>query len=166
MKAELRYGVCFGKGDGSDYFGWDVELTPEEEVAYKNAVENKIPLESVEELKDALDRAYAEIEEEEISNGIFYDVEFVQECQGEIEMDCEELNELVHNRDAHALEFFGLVDSTDEEISAWDAYDLEDVPMVKDFVVGFEPESPFLHGWDLNVEFVDPNEDNGWDDED
>ena len=68
MYAEFRYGVSFGKGDSTDWIGWEIELTAEEEVAYNNAIANKIPLGKVNELRDALNRAYKEIENEEIQN--------------------------------------------------------------------------------------------------
>ena len=165
MNVELKYWVSFGSGDCSDDMGWSIELTPEEEIAYKNAIKNEIPLDEVEELKPALERAYAEIEEEEISNGLDYDEEFVKECQGEIEMDRDELNELVRNRNPHALEFFGLTEASDEEIDEWDAYDLDDVPNIVDFDEDFEPSSPYDVGWSLNVEFAEPDIDS-FDEED
>ena len=156
-KVALRYGVVFGKGDASDWIDYEIDLTDEEEAIYDNAIANEIPLEDVAELQDALDRAYEEIEDMEITNGIDYEDEYVLECQGEIEMDTLELNELVHNRDPHALAFFGLEDASDEEIEEWDADDLDDIPLIKDFQEDFEPYSPYDEGWTLNVEFVDPN---------
>ena len=51
------------------------------------------------------------------------------------------------------------VDLNDEdELDEWDANDLEDLPLIKNFVEDFEPCSPYDSGWSLNVEFVDPNE--------
>ena len=91
--------------------------------------------------------------------GIEYGDEYVLECQGEAEMDLEELNDLVASRDPHALEFFGLTDADDEEIEEWDAYDLDEVPLIKDFIEGFEPRSQYDEGWSLYVEFVEPDED-------
>lgn len=156
--AELRYYVTFGKCDSSDDIPWEVDLTDEEEIAYENAIANKTPLNEVPELQDALQRAYKDIEEQEISMGIDNGDEFVLECQGEIEMDPEELNSLVAERDPHTLAFFGLTDADDEELEEWDANDLDELPLIKDFVEDFEPESPYDQGWDLNVYFVDPNE--------
>ena len=155
---ELRYGVIFGKGDSSDWIDYEIDLTDEEAAAYDHAVENEIPLEDVQELKAALDRAYEEIEEMEIQNGIDYEDEYVMECQGVAEMDPDELNDLVSDRDPHALAFFGLTDADDEEIEAWDANELDELPLIKDFVEGFVPYSPYSEGWSLIVEFVDPNE--------
>jgi hypothetical protein len=80
------------------------------------------------------------------------------ECQGEAEMDPDELNDLVAARDPHALEFFGLTDADEEDLEEWDANDLDELPLIKDFVEGFEPYSPYDEGWILHVEFVDPNE--------
>ena len=155
---EVRYGVTFGKCDSSDWIDYEVELTDEEEIAYDNAIDNEIPLEDVPELKAALERAYAEIEDMEIQNGIDMEDEYVLECQGLAPMDQDELNNLIAERDAHALAFFGLEDAEDEELDEWDAYDLEEVPTIAEFQEAFEPYSPYDAGWTLHVEFVDPNE--------
>ena len=154
---EIRYGVTFGKCDSSDWMDWEVELTDEEAEAYDRALANHEPLNDVPELQDALRRAYEDIEEEEIANGLDMEEEYVMECQGEAEMDPEEINELVANRDPHALSFFGLDDADEDEIDEWDAYDLDELPLIKDFVEDFEPCSPYDAGWLLHVEFVDPN---------
>ena len=158
MIVQLRYGVTFGKGDSSDWIDWKIELTDEEAAIYEHAVANQIPLNEVLELQDALQRAYEEIEEEEISMGIDNGDEYVLECQGEAEMDPYELNDLIADRDPHALEFFGLSDADEDELDEWDANDLVELPLIKDFVEGFEPYSPYDEGWSLYVEFVDPNE--------
>lgn len=155
---ELRYGVTFGKGDSSDWIDWEVELTDEEEAIYDNAIENEIPLNEIEELEGALQRAYEEIEDEEISMSIDFEDEYVMECQGLLEVDPDEINDLIADRDPHALAFFGLEDADDDELDEWDANDLDELPLIKDFVEGFEPRSPYDEGWTLNVEFVDPNE--------
>ena len=105
-----------------------------------------------------MDRAYEEIEEMEIQNGIDYEDEYVMECQGVAPMDQDELNDLVAARDPHALAFFGLTETTDEELEEWDAYDLDEVPTIAEFHVVFDPCSPYDAGWTLHVEFVDPNE--------
>lgn len=159
MTVELRYGVTFGKLDSSDWIEWEIELTDEEEIAYKNAIKNHIPLNEVAELQEALQRAYEEIEAEEISMGIDNGDEYVLECQGEAEVDLYELNDLVAARDPHALAFFGLTDADEDEIDGWDANDLDELPLIKDFIEGFEPYSPYDEGWILNVEFVEPDED-------
>ena len=155
---EIRYGVTFGKCDSSDWIEYEVDLTDGEELAYDNAVENEIPLSEVPELEAALARAYEEIEEMEIQNGIDLEDEYVMECQGLAPMDEDELNELVAARDPHALSFFGLTEATDEELDEWDAYDLDEVPTIAEFQKDFEPYSPYDAGWTLHVEFVDPNE--------
>lgn len=159
MYAELRYGVSFGKGDSTDWIPWEEELTEEEETIYKNAIENKIPLHSVCELRSVLNRAYKKIEDEEISNAIDAGDEYVLECQGLYEMDPDELNDLVADRDPHALAFFGLEDADEDVLDEWDANDLDELPLVKDFDEDFDPYSPYEEGWSLFVEFYDPNED-------
>ena len=158
MSVEIRSYVSFGKGDSSEWIDWEIDLTDEEEAAYNNAIENKIPLNDVPELQEALQRAYDDIEYEEISMGIENGDEYVMECQGEAEMDPYELNDLIADRDTHALEFFGLTDADEDELDDWDANNLDELPLIKDFVEGFEPYSPFEEGWSLNIEFVDPNE--------
>ena len=155
----LRYGVTFGKGDSSDWIDWDLQLTDEEEKIYDHAIANKLPLNELPELEGALRRAYEEIEDEEIEMGIANEYEYVMECQGVAPMDADELNDLVSDRDPHALAFFGLVGADDEEIDEWDANDLDELPLIKDFAEDFEPYSPYDEGWTLNVQFVDPNND-------
>ena len=154
---ELRYSVTFGKGDSSDWIDYEIDLTDEEAAAYDKAVAEGQCLDDVPELQEAIQRAYEEIEEMEIENGIEIEDEYVMECQGLVPMDEDELNGLVRGRDSHALEFFGLTEATDEELEAWDAYDLEEVPLIKDFQEDFEPYSPYDEGWGLNVRFVDPD---------
>ena len=155
---EIRYGVTFGKCDSSDWINYEVELTDEEAAVNDEAIENETPLADIPELQDALNRAYEEIEEMEIQNGIDLEDEYVLECQGLAQMDEDELNELVAARDPHALSIFGMTEATDEELEEWDAYDLEEVPTIADFKEDFEAYSPYDEGWSLHVEFVDPNE--------
>jgi hypothetical protein len=155
---ELRYGVTFGKCDSSDWIDYEIDLTDEEAAAYDKAIAEGRSLDNVPELQDALRRAYEEIEEMEIENGIDMEDEYVKECQGLAPMDEDELNELVAARNPHALVFFGLTNATDEELEKWDAYDLNEVPTIKDFCEDFEPYSPYDEGWSLTVAFVDPNE--------
>ena len=159
MTVGLRYGVIFGKGDSSDWIEWEIELTDEEAVIYQNAIDNELPLNEVPELQDALQRAYEEIEDEEISIGIDNGDEYTMECQGMAEVDPDEINDLIADRDPHALAFFGLEDADDDELDEWDANDLDELPLIKDFVEDFEPYSPYDEGWTLNVQFVDPNND-------
>lgn len=157
---DLNYYVVFGSGDGTEWMPWDVELTDEEEKIYDHAIANKLPLNEIPELQDARSRAYDEIEEQEIQNAIDWGDDDVLEWQGMYRMDCDELNELVEDRDPYTLEFFGLQDATEEELDAWDAEELDDdaIPYIKDFDKDFEPESPFDIGWSLSVLFVDPND--------
>ncbi len=155
---EIHYGVVFGKGDSSDWIDWELELTDEEAAIYDEAIRNETLLNDIPELQEALQRAYEEIEEEEIQNGIDMEDEYVLECQGLAEMDTDELTELVRNRDPHALEFFGLTDASDDEINDWDAEDLDEIPTIAEFNPDFEPYSPYDEGWRLVVEYVDPNE--------
>lgn len=155
---EIRYGVTFGKLDSSDWIDYEIDLTDEEAAIYDHSIENDIPLEDVPELQEALNRAYEEIEEMEIQNGIDMEDEYVMECLGLAPMDEDELNDLVAARDPHALLFFGLEEASDEELDEWDASDLDKVPTIAEFQEDFEPYSPYDKGWILNVEYIDPNE--------
>lgn len=158
MIVDVRYGVIFGKGDASDWIDWSVGLTDEEAAIFIDALKNNIPLNTVDALKDVLQRAYEDIELEEIDLGLDNEDEYVMECQGMSEMDADELNDLVAERDPHALEFLGLTEADDEELDDWDAYDLDQLPLIAEFDEDFEPYSPFDQGWTLNVEFLDNDE--------
>ena len=161
MTIVLNYGVTFGKCDGSDILEWDVELTDEQEKAYKKAWMTGADPDDVPELQKICDAARPEIEEVEIQNGIDYDDDYTRECQGEIEVDADDINELVHAKDKHALDFFDLNGLSDAELEEWDANDLDELPLVKDFDENFEPESPFDGGYCLSVwipEFECPDE--------
>ena len=151
MTIILNYGISFGKGDGSDAFEWEMELSEEQEKVYKKALMIGADPEDVPELEALCDEAYNEIEEEEIQNGIAFGNEYTMECQGEIEVDADELNKLVHSKDEHALKFFNLSSLSDTDIQNWDANDLNKLPLIKDFEEGFEPYSPFDEGYSLNV---------------
>lgn len=155
----IHYGVIFGKGDSTDWIDYEITLTDDESAVYDKAVADGVDPNDVPELQSAIWRAYKEIEEMEIENGLAYGNEYVMECQGVAPMDPDELNDFVADRDSHALEFFGLIDATDEELEDWDAYDLDELPTIADFQEDFEPYSPYDEGWTLNVKFVDPNED-------
>ena len=148
-----HYGIVFGKLDASDWFDIDIELDDEAEKAYNKAKEEHIPFECFEELNAALDDAYRKVEQEEIENSIYFEDEFVMECQGVIPVDPDEINDLVAARDPYTLEFFGLQDLSDEELEEWDANDLDELPLIRDFDKEFVPCSPFDNGWILNVEF-------------
>ena len=165
-KVTVLYGVWFGSGDASDWFPYEIELTDEEEVFYNQAVEEGIPFEDVPELEDALSRAYDEISENELDAFLDCDDPYVLECQGENEMSAWELTELVHDRDPHALAFFGLENATDEELAKWDAMCLAHIPTVAEFDESFEPTNPFDEGWELMVEFDEPDYDEDDDEDD
>lgn len=159
---ELQYYATFGPGDSSDYMDWEVDLTDEEEALYNKAAAKGIPFEEIPELVAILDRAREEIEKVELENFIDMGDESVLECLGLFCMDVDELNELVHIRDPHALEYFGLEDTTDEDIAAWDAGDLDKLPTVAEFKEDFEPGDPFAECIDLHVEFPEPDFDDDW----
>ena len=157
---ELQYGVVFGKGDGSDWFPWEITLDGAEEAAYLRAKKLWLDPNDCPELQGVLADAYEEIKEQEPQYLIDCGDEYAMECTGQVEMDPDELNDLVADRDPHALEFFGLTEADGEELEEWDAHDLDELPLRCDFEEGFEPYSPFDEGWDLIVQFPVPGESN------
>lgn len=68
MNITLTYYVTFGPGDSSEWLDWEVELTPEEESAYRLARKQGQEPDEVPELADVLSRAYDEILEAEEEN--------------------------------------------------------------------------------------------------
>ena len=157
---DVQYGMIFGRGDSSDIMEWEIDLTDEEEVIYNNAIKNEIPLNDVPELQNVLSRAYKEIEEQQIWFGIQNRIWYVLECQGEMEVEPDKINDLIFDRDPHTLAFFGLENATEEELAGWDAYDLDERPLVIDFIEGFKPYSPFSEAWTLKVRFKEDDEEN------
>ena len=155
MEVDVRYSVLFGQGDGSDWIDYSVELTEEEEAFYNRTMRLRDDLNVVQELEPALQRAYKEIEQEEIDAAIDRDDDYVLECLGLVTVDPDDINDKVAARDPYTLQFFDLTELSDEELKAWDANDVE-MPTIADFDESFEPISPYDQGWDLNVEFVNP----------
>ena len=60
-EVNLEYWVRGGTGFASERIPWTTSLTDEEMSIYKNAIENKIPLEDIKELQPALWRVYDDI---------------------------------------------------------------------------------------------------------
>ena len=60
-EVNVEYWVRGGIGCASPRIPWTVDLTDKEMEIYNYAIEKKIPLDEVEGLNDALDRAYNEI---------------------------------------------------------------------------------------------------------
>jgi len=147
----LHYGATFGRGDGSDWLDWEIFLDDDQEKAFKRAVMTMRDLEGVPEIRNAIDDVYEEIKDQETENLMEMEDEYTMECMGLSEMDADVLNDLVHKGDEHAIEFFKLQALSQEELQAWDANNLEELPLVKDFDPDFEPYSPFDEGWDLSV---------------
>lgn len=157
LEVELRYAVCFGRGDSSDRVDWTVSISGREKEAYLKAKLMHLPFADFPELWDVLESARGDIAAEELANAVDMDDDFVMECLGRRPVDEEEINALVKARDRHALEFFGLNDCSDEELEDWDAW-LEDMPDACDFYEHFEETDPFEEGWELIIEFAETPE--------
>lgn len=157
-KVLYYYGAVFGEGDSSDRLENEIELTKEEKALYDLCFRYRINMNDVPLLTAALDREYHSLKAAEEENLIDGEDEYVMECLGLDEMDPDDLNDLVHSGDQHALEFFDLLDAEDEMIQNWDAYDLDDLPLRKDFDPDFSPVSPFDEGYTLNLWYPDPDD--------
>ena len=110
------------------------------------------------ELEGVLAAAYDDIKKWETQNGIDCGEECFLEYAGLLEVDPDELNEFVHRRDPHALEFFGLTGQSEEELAEWDANDLDKLPLRRDFEENFKPSNPFDECWELIVQFAEADE--------
>lgn len=60
MDLELYYWVSFGSGDSSDDVPFTIELSDEEEAAYKRSVMLRIPIDEYDDLSDVCERAEKE----------------------------------------------------------------------------------------------------------
>lgn len=60
MDLELYYWVSFGSGDASDDVPFTIELSDEEEAAYKRSVMLRIPIDEYDDLSDVCERAEKE----------------------------------------------------------------------------------------------------------
>ena len=140
-------------GEYSEWLNWDIELVDGEGVYYQLAIEEGRSLNMVQELKGALDRARAEIEEKVIMDALLDEDEYVEKLYGWDKVDPDEINELVAARDEATLGFFKLDYASDDELKKWDGHDLDELPFSKDFWGHFVAWSPFDFGWDLEIEF-------------
>lgn len=160
--ANLHYFASFGKLDGSGPMDWDINLTDEEAASYEEAIKLRKAFEEYPALEKPLERAYDEILEHELElfkeGGEEYWGDTYIECAGEYPVDEDELTELVHKRDEHALEFLHLTDLSDEEIASWNASDLDELPDVCDFDPNFEFKNPYEWYWSISVRYAEEPE--------
>ena len=76
----VYYGISTGgKGDGSEWIEWEIELTGEAEAAYLQAIEEGRDLNDG-SLDWILEEDRKAIMEQEVQNGLEYGDEYVQEC--------------------------------------------------------------------------------------
>jgi len=112
--------------------------------------------------REITDRLRPQLEERAIELLIQEEDPFTLECTGNMPMDAEELDRLIINRDIDALDFFDLLDAPTDEIDAWSAWALDELPTRREFIREFEPTNPFRRGYWLRLHFVDlevPDED-------
>lgn len=154
MELPIMYNVTFGKGDGSEDIDYDEIIVPEDQiddVMYTLLTEGEDGLEKFSFIDEQCHEAYLDIEQNCIDDLVYSDDPYAVKCCGTEEKDIDELNDLVHSRNKHALAYFGLADASDDEIDKWDAKDLAELPTVADFDEDFEYKSPFDGGYDLSV---------------
>ena len=91
MEVKIKYCVIMGGFSASPWMPWSISLNDEETVIYKDAVKNKLPLNEVKDLYDALDRAYKEVSRYEKECASDYGDEFdPDEVEIRVEFDEEE----------------------------------------------------------------------------
>ena len=164
-RVKLQYGISFGKLDSSDWVDYWINLAGDAEKDYLAAMEIADPekrnFSGSAALVQALENAADDIKDEALDNlrdaGDEYALSF---HKGYDKVDTDELDELVHNRDPHALEFFGLTDADDEELEDWyaDELDWDDLPEYEVFYQGYEAGNPFNEGYILSVHYADDPE--------
>lgn len=159
MFADLVYAVSYGNDDVSGELEWEIELTEEEAEVYSSIIRMRDSFAGVDELESVLWRAESEVENFEINYAIEDGNEYVCDCLGLSEVTVDELNDLVHNKDNNALEYFNLINCNPEEIAKWDANNLSKLPIRKEFDPKFEPQSPFSKNWEITeLRFADVDE--------
>ncbi len=158
MTLRLRYAVIFGKKTVGSFGEWNVSLTQEQERAYTLAKQSGMAPEKVAALSAVYEKAVSEIERYEIQSFLLEEDEYVLECLGENEVERERLNALVRQKDDHALRFFGLEDATEQELRLWNAWDLDRLPLVKEFEEDFHPKNPFSERYSLYIDVLDTEE--------
>lgn len=155
MIIELSVGINYNDGTPTEWMEWKQIVPYEIGVIYNKAIRNKVPLNSVDELQDALKQIRENVEDIIVNDMIKQGIEYACKCEGIVTVSPEEINELVAKRDKGALKFLKLEKATKEELDNWDVSKLECLPLVRDFYDGFGTHSPFDGDWDLFVEFLE-----------
>lgn len=158
MIVDLSVGINYNDGTPTEWVEWRQIVSYELGVIYNRAIRNKIPLDSVAELQDALKEIREHVEDTIVNDMIKQGVEYACKCEGIVPVDPVEINDLVAKRDKGALKFLKLQNATEDELNNWDASKLDALPLVRDFYDGFGTHSPFDGDWELFVEFLEPEE--------
>lgn len=163
MELILNYTVKLGKYDNNeDVFEWKATLTEEQEEAYNAAVMTGDDFEDVPELQELCEEVYAAVEKQELQKMLRAKDDYeVLKALGEVTVDAEEMNKLVHSKDPYALQFFNLESLTDNELDKWDAAEFERLPLVKEYRKDFIPQSPFGKEYQYRIEVWIPESEGG-----
>ncbi len=108
-----------------------------------------INLSTGDEYIDFFEAALVYIQDALVKHAIEFGDEYVLKCYGLLPVDATRVNELIAQRDKHALKFFGLESSSEDELNNWDANNLEKLPLVKDFEEDFKPIQPIYDKWNV-----------------
>ena len=156
----LRYRVVDDLGNADEYYRYYIILEDDEDAAFAKAVFTQTPLNRISKLRDICDQAYCDIEDEAIQDYLVKNHPLFLKGFGEEKMDLDVLNELVHNKDMDAINYFGLENLSDEDLGKWDAHNLDSwkIPYVKRFYPDFKEVNPFDNGWSLEISLPDVRE--------
>lgn len=161
MKVILNYKVKAGSNySDDDVFEWVVDSPNKElEEAFTRAVMTGTYLEDVPEFQALCESEKSKIEEHVLQDLAKDGEDYtVLEALGEVRMDADELNNLVHSKDSYAIKFFGLESMTEDQLQTWNSSELETIPLVKDFQKDFKPINPFNSNYKLEVFVPDVDE--------
>lgn len=109
----------------------------------------KITYSNLDEYNNLMESMYEFIQDALVKHAIQFGDEYALECYGLLPVDIAKINELISQRDKHALTFFGLEKATEDELRNWDAKNLERLPLVKDFEESFTPTQPLYDKWNI-----------------
>lgn len=137
-----------------------IELNPDEEKLYLNALKNGEEFAEAEGMRDLFELALKQIEKREEENYLDYESLVAMAEMGQIRMDPEIINDLVDRRDPYTLKFFKLTKKSKEQLAKWDANELpeDELPLMRDFKTTADYEKPSYPEWKITVCFSAPDE--------
>ncbi len=162
-RVKLEYGVIFGKGDSSDWIGYEITLTGEAEAAYLEEMakpEEERCFSKHPELVAALEDAVADVRDTAQADLCEAGDEYAESFHDPGDrMEAFEIEDLVDEGDADVIAFFGLAGLDEDALDAWKEklsdMDSGELPFWGDVYPDMEDSSPFDEGYDLSVRYAD-----------